>query len=173
MVNQAVRSRAEALLPLSVIRGISGAPGERLVEELSKTLRGKQDLNTLFGVIPAFSAAICVIAGCEEGTVSEEAARALKTTTQGAHAFMAWPVYLVSPVLYKKIMVQELRFMREQGAPPEDYDEVTRFLPPFPVKVLTKTHGRVRRELKIIVDSAKRDATRPAKGRRRRSLLPL
>lgn len=172
MVSPAVRSRAEALLPLSVIRGISGTPGERLVEELSKTFRGQQELNTLFGLIPAFSAAICVVAGCEEGTVSEEVARALNTTTQGAHAFLAWPLYLASPALYKKVVVQELRFMREQNAPVGDYDQVRRFLPPFPVKILTKTHGRVRRELNIIVNAAERDAKHPPR-RKRRSLLPL
>ena len=71
-------------------------------ESPEKAPSGSKDLTEQ--IVPVISRFVCTLLQCQEDTVSEEVARALGTSIPGAHAFLAMPLFVLSPPLYERVL---------------------------------------------------------------------
>jgi len=129
-------------VPAELSREVMASLLERVAPDaVDEVFDGVSARSTAGVLITRLSKFACrVLPGCTEDTVSEEVARRLNTTTQGAHAWMLRPLLFASPIT-QRIAFSILESEGEIACRLEgNADEMLRWFPeePFGIALLTR-----------------------------------
>lgn len=167
MVQLLARALTRPAVPLPTVAvGVFGLPsglkgvartvlrasaGDKVVKEFLDLVTGEGDRRRVETILPMVSAFSALLLGLDAPDISTAVAEKMDTNLAGAHALLAWPLAVVHPTTYERVVTSELRFLERRQAEPEEVMQPARFLPAW-LKLLSPRHRRTlgRLELRII-----------------------